>query len=271
MDSPDITQPLRLAVGSQARDSGFACGMNIIAWETQVEITDYPDCAASPLSIMVQTVNDNYCAHIKTVYVPYSAPLDLSAYGVPSNPAEADVCTVHLLCSKCSIPVLELAHRTVGTAGIKSGYLRWASECLRELTAIVNVYTAETLRDIAALRSAPSRPEQDRLFAALGASSPRADRPKAESSAQRAGMDYVRALTAMESWRAIGEFAIDRFAARYARTWIDHAMAVGDREQMMIGTHRAFDAWEKVTGRKAPEPEPEQVAQVIARATAGAR
>lgn len=84
----DPLQPLRLAVGSHRAGSGKGCGMNVISWENgDQQITDYPDCADPLLARIVQEVNDYYCTHHVT----------------------------DLLCPPCSVEVLALAHRTVGT------------------------------------------------------------------------------------------------------------------------------------------------------------
>ena len=84
----DITRPLRLAVGSHSAGSGKGCAMNLISWENgDKTITDLPDCADPMLAKIVQRVNDSYCTH-----------------------RDGD-----LLCPTCSVKVLELAHRTVGT------------------------------------------------------------------------------------------------------------------------------------------------------------
>jgi hypothetical protein len=81
-------QPLRLAVGSHKAGTGKGCAMNVISWENDVEITDYPGCADPMLARVVQVVNDTYCAH-------------LDGY--------------ERLCPPCSQVVLALGHRTVGT------------------------------------------------------------------------------------------------------------------------------------------------------------
>lgn len=91
----DPLQPLRLAVGSHRAGSGKGCGMNVISWENgDQQITDYPDCADPLLARIVQVVNDSYCTHC--------GPLDASG-------------AFDLLCPPCSVEVLALAHRTVGT------------------------------------------------------------------------------------------------------------------------------------------------------------
>src|SRR6266567_1201517 len=84
----DITEPLRLAVGSHERGSGKGCAMNLISWESgDTTITDLPSCADPMLARIVQSVNDRICTH-----------------------RDGD-----LLCPSCSMLVLELGHRTVGT------------------------------------------------------------------------------------------------------------------------------------------------------------
>ena len=92
---PSITEPLRLAVGSHQAGSGKGCAMNVISWENgDQEITDYPKCADMVLSMYVQWANDSYCVHRD----------------------KWSIDTSDLLCAECSSVILELAHRTVGTA-----------------------------------------------------------------------------------------------------------------------------------------------------------
>lgn len=85
----NITEPLRLAVGSHQPGSGMGCAMNVESWiNGDTKITDLPACADLMLAHVVQRVNDTYCTH-----------------------RDGD-----LLCAPCSIKVLELAARTRGTA-----------------------------------------------------------------------------------------------------------------------------------------------------------
>jgi hypothetical protein len=82
--------PLRLAVGSHQAGTGKGCAMNAVSWENgDTTITDLPACADPLLARIVQRVNDKICTH-----------------------RDGD-----LLCPSCSIKVLHLAHRTVGTSG----------------------------------------------------------------------------------------------------------------------------------------------------------
>ena len=86
-----LDPPLRLAVGSYQPDSGKGCAMNVISWENgDTEITDTPGCVEPVLAVMVQVVNDWFCTH-------------------------DDIEDSGLLCPACSVQVLTLAHRTVGT------------------------------------------------------------------------------------------------------------------------------------------------------------
>src|SRR5690606_17551315 len=86
--SLNIASPLRLAVGSHQAGSGKGCAMNVISWESgDTTITDLPACSDPMLARIVQGVNDAICDH-----------------------RDGD-----LLCPECSIKVLDLAHRTVGT------------------------------------------------------------------------------------------------------------------------------------------------------------
>lgn len=65
--------------------------MNVVSWESgDTTITDMPACADQMLARIVQRVNDMICTH-----------------------RDGD-----LLCPACSVLVLDLAHRTVGTGTV---------------------------------------------------------------------------------------------------------------------------------------------------------
>jgi hypothetical protein len=65
--------------------------MEIISWENgDHSITDMPQCTEPVLANMVQMINDSFCR--------------------PCGTEDAD-----LLCPSCSVQLLDLAHRTVGT------------------------------------------------------------------------------------------------------------------------------------------------------------
>lgn len=113
-------QPLSLAVGSHTAGTGFGCAMNVVSWEQGVRITDYPECAAPPLARMVQGINDLYCSHT-----------------TKAQSASGYLATV--LCPPCSLDVLDLAHRTVGTAGATPGELwLWMADLLVGKNGVVH-------------------------------------------------------------------------------------------------------------------------------------
>ncbi|GAB7150031.1 hypothetical protein [Mycobacterium riyadhense] len=59
MDLYRITHPLRLAKGSHQPGSGKGCAMNVISYiNGDTRVTDFPECSARPLSILVQSCND---------------------------------------------------------------------------------------------------------------------------------------------------------------------------------------------------------------------
>jgi hypothetical protein len=78
--------------------------MNVISWENgDTTITDYPPCVARPLARLVQAVNDTICHHR----------------------------VGDMLCPECSMMVLDLAHRTVGTfLSTHEQRAAWLSELL---------------------------------------------------------------------------------------------------------------------------------------------
>ena len=89
----NIESPLRLAVGNHQAGSGKGCAMNVISWENgDTTITDMPACADPFLARVVQNLNDTLCTHR----------------------------TGDLLCPECSVAVLAVAHRVVGTADLLS-------------------------------------------------------------------------------------------------------------------------------------------------------
>lgn len=54
-------QPPQLRKGTYRADRGGGCGMNVVSvYSGEVKITDYPACAAPPLSRLVQILNDDY-------------------------------------------------------------------------------------------------------------------------------------------------------------------------------------------------------------------
>lgn len=97
----DITQPLRLAVGSHSAGSGYGCAMNVISWENGDQtITDMPDCTHPALAGIVYTLNDEGCEHATPVTINEGTDQEEDGW---------------VLCAECSVKVLDFAHQTVGT------------------------------------------------------------------------------------------------------------------------------------------------------------
>lgn len=93
----------RLHVGKGPDDGSAMCAMQVVSWESgEREITDLPVCADPLLALCVQQVNDLYCTH---------------------RPRGST-----LLCAPCSVAVLALAHRTVGTT-----LTGWSDEQIKRL------------------------------------------------------------------------------------------------------------------------------------------
>jgi hypothetical protein len=89
MNAQSILPRLRVGAGASDGTTGL-CGMQVISWESgDTTITDLPACADPVLARIAQNVNDRICTHR----------------------------TGDLLCPACSVLVLALAHRTVGTGG----------------------------------------------------------------------------------------------------------------------------------------------------------
>jgi hypothetical protein len=108
MPTTDLAPP-RLAVGSHTYSRAYGCAMNVMSWENgDTTISDMPDCTAEPLARTIHLVNDSYCTHTE-----------------PSSQGGVFGGTVKLLCAPCSVNVLDLAHRTVGTTGTKEQTRRW--------------------------------------------------------------------------------------------------------------------------------------------------
>lgn len=86
-DLDRITSPLRLAEGSHKAGSGKGCAMNAVSWVLgDEEITDFPECTDYRLASFIQDCNDHLC--------------------------DED----GLVLAECSLPLLQAAFATVGTA-----------------------------------------------------------------------------------------------------------------------------------------------------------
>ena len=225
--------PLRLAVGSHKAGSGRGCAMNVISWENgDSRISDMPDCTHPFLSRVVQRLNDSICEH-----------------------RDGD-----LLCADCSVIVLGLAHRTVGTAD--------ADPDGRVMVRIA----AEEAQRVAHLNSDP------RVQAAIDAALAWADTPTAAAAyaanaaagrvvANAAAGRVVAHAAAYAAYAAAGRVEQTEriYAARaaYAAYAADAAAyaAAGRVEQ----TERIIDRFRALTGHDTTAPDPTVTAQAITR------
>lgn len=256
-DDPAL-QPLRLAVGSHEAGSGKGCAMNVISWETgDTEITDFPECADLFLAALVQRVNDKYCTH-----------------------RDGD-----LLCPSCSIEVLALAHRTVGTSGRDDSgrvWVRIAAERARSVAAHSSIPWASTALDVVD-RWLDGDATHDDLVAAAG--SVEAAWATWAANWTLAAVRSTRAAKAAASaaaWTAMADEAIDvALAAEWAAKWSVEAAAwaveaveaaasaasyervgttAAERSGHLIrAAHEVIDRFEELTGFKAVEPDPAAV------------
>jgi hypothetical protein len=170
-----VDHPLRLAVGSHKAGSGKGCAMNLISWENgDTTITDMPSCADPMLARIVQRVNDTYCTH-----------------------RDGD-----LLCPTCSLVVLDLAHRTVGTSAHGLSPLELHRVCVR--------VAASCARQVAHLNTDP------RVMAAIVAAEAWAENPTASSAAAAyaasAASDSAAAASSAAYASASAASAADRLA-----------------------------------------------------------
>ncbi|OBF23690.1 hypothetical protein A5725_08870 [Mycobacterium kubicae] len=130
MDLYRISHPLRLAKGSHQPGSGKGCAMNVIAYiNGDAQITDFPNCSARPLSLLVQACNDQLAG------------------------ADGYLSPEHTLLA------LELGWQTVGTAGVSGAVGHaWIVELLTSPTWGVLQYARLTamqaIIDIAGLHRA---------------------------------------------------------------------------------------------------------------------
>lgn len=171
----DITQPLVLWRGSHKAGSGRGCAMNVISWENgDKTITDYPACSDRMLAQIVQGVNDSM--------------------------AQAD----GSLTAEDSLKVLDLGHRTVGTA-----YHHLPDEDLKVVYVRLAVYAA---RKVAHLNPDP------RVEAALVVAEASANGPNGSDAAGAAYAAYAAAADAADAARAAGAARAAEAAAWAART-----------------------------------------------------
>jgi len=224
-----ITNPLRLAVGSHEAGSGKGCAMNVISWENgDTKITDFPDCSDQLLTRIVQRVNDTICNH-----------------------RDGD-----LLCAPCSLIVLKLGHRTVGTGTVDL-------TDLERRTILVRI-AADQARQVQHLNA------DLRVDAAILAAEAWADNPteengnaaaKANVAANVAGYAAAYAAAAYDAVTyaayaatyaaAAASYAAANASTAYAATYA----AKADPDQRLNLAHRAIDLFEQLTSHVAPAPD----------------
>ena len=153
MDLYRMTHPLRLAKGSHQPGSGRGCAMNVISYVNgDAQVTDFPTCSATPLSLLVQASNDLLAG--------------ADGYLSPGN----------------SVLALELAWQTVGTAEVPDTVVHaWIAELLSNPTwgvlRFASLTSMKSILDVADLHRA----------AAAGNMPPAADWEAAKRAAHAMG------------------------------------------------------------------------------------
>lgn len=228
----NIQHPLRLAVGSHQAGSGQGCAMNVVSWESgDTTITDMPACADRVLARIAQRVNDMICTH-----------------------RDGD-----LLCPSCSVLVLDLAHRTVGTGTVALTEM--------ELRRVWVRIAADQARQVAHLNPDP------RVMAAIKAAEGWCDGTVTAEQCRQAAYAAYNAANAANAAYANAAYANYAAYAAYAdaayAAYAYAAYADADADDQLKLAHRAIDVFEQHTGFKAGRPDPvvvtravEQMAQV---------
>ncbi len=210
--------------------------MNVISWENgDSRISDMPDCTHPFLARVVQRLNDSICAH-----------------------RDGD-----LLCADCSVIVLGLAHRTVGTADADPDgrvMVRIAAEEAQRVAHMNSDPRVQAAIDAAlAWADTPTYAAADAAAAAAAAA--------ADAAAAYAYADAAADAAAYAAYAAAGrvEQTADAYAARatYATYAADAAAdaAAGRVEQ----TERIIDRFRALTGHDTTAPDPTVTAQAITR------
>lgn len=235
----EITNPPRVAIGSHIDGNGYGCAMNVIAWETgEQAITDMPACANEMLAKLIHNMNDNMCH--ETTDIPAHTWVDAPPFDGVAGAFVAR--PIRVLCPSCSMAVLELAHRTVGTAGLMdtqaTGILML--ELMREATKVTHPWAnAYLTKEIDACnRSAQQIKdwEKDRIAP-----------PMNTRSAWSGWCDGIMDV--------LSEYLFQGLT----------------REHSVAYVTRVFNRYEAVTGRVAPKPDPAVVEQALAWMEAGER
>ncbi len=213
--------PLRLAVGSHQAGSGKGCAMNVISWENgDTKISDIPDCTHPFLARVVQRLNDSMCAH-----------------------RDGD-----LLCADCSVIVLGLAHRTVGTADADP-----------DGRVMVRIAAEEAQR--------VAHPSDDpRVQAAIDAALAWVDDPTAAAAAAA----YAAANAAASAAAAYAAYAaayanVTTGVAASAAAAASADAASADDAGRVEQTERIIDRFQALTGLGPTTPDPTTTRQAITR------
>ena len=240
-----MNHPLRLAVGSHQAGSGLGCAMNVISWESgDTTITDLPACADRVLARIVQRVNDSLCGH-----------------------RDGD-----LLCPTCSVLVLDLAHRTVGTGTVvmtelerRRVWVRIAADQARQVLHLAG--EPEALAVIEAAEGwgdGTVTAEQCSAYAFTYVDYAAADYAAyaAAAAAAYAAAAANNATNAAYAYAADAAYAAADSAA-YAAADAASAAADAMPSQRLALAHRAIDKFSELTGFAPSAPEPVIVAKAI--------
>jgi hypothetical protein len=240
-----VDHPLRLAVGSHQAGSGRGCAMNVISWESgDTMITDMPACADRVLALIVQRVNDSICTH-----------------------RDGD-----LLCPACSVKVLDLAHRIVGTGTHpltemerRRVWVRVAADQARQVLHLTSAPEA-----LAAIEAAEGwcdgtvTAEQCRIAAtATTAANAHANAANTANAAAANAAAAAVADVGEAAGRAANATVCAIYAAAYviyAAAYVAHAAYAAERLRL---AHRAVDVWCEWAGFTPAAPEPVIVTKAI--------
>ena len=217
-----VDHPLRLAVGSHRAGSGKGCAMNVISWESgDTKITDLPECADWVLARIVQRVNDSICTH-----------------------RDGD-----LLCPACSVKVLDLAHRIVGTGTHPLTELERQRVWVR--------VAADQARQVLHLTSAPE------ALAAIEAAEGWCDGTVTAEQCRTAAADAADAAYAAADAAAYAAAHAAAYAAYAAYAAAAAADAAADAAERLQLAHRAVGVWCEWAGFTPTAPEPVIVTKAI--------
>ena len=216
-----ITNPLRLAVGSHEAGSGKFCAMNVISWENgDTIITDFPECSDGLLTHITQRINDQICTH-----------------------RDGD-----LLCPECSLIVLKLSHRTVGTGTLgltdterRVIWVRIAADQARQVQHLtINPHVEDV---IAAAENWADNPTDDAAFDA---------RVLCYFSSNNAAL--AAQFAARAAWISTASSASAASSASSAASSSSAYAAEASGDSLSLA-NRAIDLFEQLTSHVAPAPD----------------